>query len=211
VRYLHQDYGETPADFHEFTPQRNFWLDGYDRLTISHMVAFDLDRSTEIEAAFFWNGTPLSGPSGATDRAPTEIFATGGVTTRGFFDAIEYAYLRAGIEHTFARRLFAQWDTRIARYDKSSWDLEETFFSTYLEGGFRNEHAEVSLGVGFDPLVLDPVVNGYENIGREEYLREAIPAGLTRDGSQDLGRRLADRERSLEDYGAVKLEVIVVF
>jgi len=211
LRYLDQDYGGTPSDFHVFTPQRNFWLDGRDGLTLGHMVAFDLEESAELEAAFSWNKRAYSGPSRAGDGAPTAIFAMGGITTRGLLDAVEYAYLRAGIEHAFPRRLFAQWDTRVARYDKPSWGLRDTFFSTYLEGGFRNERTEVSLGVGFDPLVLDPVVNGYADIGREEYLREAIPAGLSRNLSQLLGRRLGERESSLEDYSAVKLEVIIMF
>lgn len=211
LRYLEQDYGGTPADFHAFTPQRNFWLDGRDRLTVGNMVAFDLEESAEIEAVFLWNRRSLAGLAEAKDRAPTAVFAAGGITTRGLLEAVEYAYLRAGVEHTFPRRLFAQWDTRVARYDKPSWDLKDTFFSTYLEGGFRNERTEVSLGFGLDPVVLDPVVNGYADIGREEYLRQAIPFGLSRDQARVLGGGLGERENSLEDYGAVKLEVIVVF
>jgi hypothetical protein len=81
----------------------------------------------------------------------------------------------------------------------------------YVEAGYRNRWTEVSLGLGFDPVVLDPVVNRYADIGREEFLRRAVPEGLTRDGSALLGDGLRLQERLLEDFGAVKLEFIVVF
>jgi hypothetical protein len=210
LRYIDQDYGETPADFHLWTPERNLWLDHRDALTVGHIAAFGLEKTAQIDAAFFWNRRVLSNLARAQDTGRTAVVASGGLVSRGFFETIEYGYLRLGVEHTFARRLFAQWDSRVARYHTSS-GVEDTFFSTYLEGGFRNGWTEVSVGFGLDPVVLDPVVNDYADIGREEYLREAIPAGFTRDQAGVLGGRLRERENSLEGYRVVKLEVILLF
>ncbi len=211
VRYLDQDYGVSPDDFHVFTPRRNAWIDHRDKLSVARMVSFDLEKSTEIEAGFLWHRRALSDLSRAEGPEPTAAIASVGLVSRGFLEAVEYVYLRLGLEHTFRNRFFVQWDSRLARYDKPSWGLEDTFFSTYLEAGFRNRWTEVSLGFGFDPVVLDPVVNEYADNGREEVLRKAIPSGLTRSQSAVLGEGLRRQEGLLEDFGAIKLEIILVF
>jgi hypothetical protein len=60
-------------------------------------------------------------------------------------------------------------------------------------------------------MVFDRVVNEYRDNGRDEYLRQAIPAGLTRSGSAALGENLRRREEALQDYHPLKLEVVVSF
>jgi hypothetical protein len=223
-RVLDQDYGESPDDFHFFTPQKNGWLDHRDKLTVERMVSFDLEKSTEIEVEFSWGrrslfdglgtgraGTAKTDTTAAEAVGATAALASVGVVARDLLGSIEYVSLRLAIEQMFRRRFFAQWDSRLAHYDKPSWGFEETFFSTYLEAGYRNRWTEVSLGVGFDPVVLDPVVNRYADIGREEFLRRAVPERPSRSRSVLLGEELRRQEALLEDYGAVKLEIILVF
>jgi hypothetical protein len=219
LRYLDQEYGDSPDDFHFSTPQKNAWLDHRDQLTTTRMVSFDLEKSTEFEAVFSWGRRALSSvekadtleAAGGENVGATAVLASVGAVSRDFFDAIEYVSLRLAIERTLWRRFFGQWDSRLAHYDKPSWGLEETFFSTYIEGGYRNSWTEVSLGFGFDPVVLDPVVNRYADIGREELLRGALPVCPLRSESALLGEGLRRQEALLEDFGAVKLEIILAF
>ncbi len=208
--YLDQSYGGTPDDFHAFTPAKNFWLDDRDLLTISNMVAFDLERSTLLEAALHWNEDALSSPPAGNPLSAAAVLAAG-LRSRDFLGAVEYAFTRLTVDLGLPRRLYAQWDTRVARYDKDSWDLEGTFLATYVEGGFRNEWLDLSLGIGLDPVVLDRVVNEYRDNGREEYLRQAIPADLTRSDSAALGDNLRRREEALRGYHPLKLELVVSF
>jgi hypothetical protein len=209
--YLDQNYGETPDEFHVFTPAKNFWLDDRDRLTVSNMVAFDLERSALLEAALHWNDIVRSSPPPAGRSVSAAAALAAGLRSRDFPGSIEYAFTRLTVDLALPRRLYAQWDTRVARYDKESWALEGTFWATYLEGGFRNQWLDVSLGIGLDPMVFDRVVNEYRDNGRDEYLRQAIPAGLTRSGSAALGENLRRREEALQDYHPLKLEVVVSF
>ena len=211
LRHVDQDYGETPVDFHAATPRRNFWLDHRDLLSTADMVSFDLERAMHVRAVFEWGERTLSNVRAERKPGATAVLAEAGVTTREIFEAVEYAYLRLALERAFRRGVFVQWDSRVARYDKVSWGLEDSYFSTYLECGYRNRWAEVSVGFGLDPVILDPVVNDYADIGREEYLRRAIPADLTREGYGVLGENLRRQEERLEDARTVKLEVILSF
>ncbi|UCG53767.1 MAG: glycogen-binding domain-containing protein [Candidatus Latescibacterota bacterium] len=211
LMYIDQDYNETPDDFHHFTPARNFWLDYRDKLSVENIVAFDLEQATQVAAAFLWNRRGVSRFGHPETAEPTSAVVSGGLTAREFFAKIEYGFVRCAIEHTLYRGFFAQLDSRLAWYRKPSWDLEDVFFSTYLEGGYRSNRFEVSLGFGVDPVVLDPVANEYADIGRDEFLREARFEGLTRSRSTVLGRRLGEQERLLEDTHALKLELILLF
>ncbi|UCH82662.1 MAG: glycogen-binding domain-containing protein [Candidatus Latescibacterota bacterium] len=211
LRYLDQDYGNTPAEFDYFTPERNFWLDYLDKLTVENMVVFDLARSTQFSLLYKGNESVLPEFFGAVRERPGVILLAFGLTTNGFFKTIEHGMVRLGIEHTLPKRFYAQWDSRLAWYNKSSWQLDATYFSTYLEAGYRNSWSEISLGFGLDPNVLDPVPNVYADIGRETYLRRALFEGLTREDSALLGTRLAEQEQRLEDLRVLKLEVILFF
>ena len=70
---------------------------------------------------------------------------------------------------------------------------------------------EASVGFGFDPVVLDPVINEYSDIGRLEHLRQAIPMGVGRGDVSVLGKGIRRQEESLQDNRVLKLEVIVFF
>jgi hypothetical protein len=210
-RYLDQDYGSTPPDFHALTPRRNFWLDYRDKLAVEDMVSFDLEKSAEIRGRFEWGKRTLSEIGAARKPGDTAVLAEAGATARGFFDAFEYSFFRVGLEYALPRGFYLQLDSRTARYDKKSWRVSKSFFAVYAECGYRNRWAEASVGFGLDPVVLDPVVNEYADIGRSEYLRRAIPSDLTRNDSAALGENLRRREEGLEDVRAVKLEVILLF
>jgi hypothetical protein len=209
--YFEQNYGATPDDFHAFTPSRNFWIDDRDRLTISNMVAFDLERSATLEASLRWNEEALSNPLTAGVGRSVAAALSAGATSKRLLETVEYAYARLSVDLLLPGHTFAGWDTRVARYDKETWGLDGTFLSTYLEGGYRREWLEVSLGIGLDPVVLDPVVNEYRDIGREEYLRRAIPPDPARSDSASLGEGLRRREESLESYHPLKLELVLSF
>jgi hypothetical protein len=175
------------------------------------MAAFDLGRAAHLNASFERGKRALS--SLEAESAPGEwaIIAGAGCTGSGFFDTVEYAYVRAAFEYVFARGFFAQWDSRWARYRESSFGLGGPYFSTYLECGYRTRWIEASLGLGLDPVVLDPVTNRYADIGRDEYLRAAIPGDVTRGDAGRMKERLGRQEALLEDLRAVKLEVILSF
>ncbi len=209
--YLDQDYGATPDDFHFFTPARNFWLDYRDKLTVENMVVFDNPRSTQFGGAFVWNERVLSRLSRIPDAARTSVFASGALVMREFFGGVEYADLRAVVDHRIYKYIYGQLDSRIAVYDKDSWSLNKTFYSLYLEAGYRRDWVEASVGFGFDPVVLDPVINEYSDIGRLEHLRQAIPVGVGRADAAVLGEGIHRQEESLQDNRVLKLEVIVFF
>lgn len=211
LRYLDQDYGGAPEDFHYFLPQKNAWLDYRDKLTVGRMAAFDLEKSVEIEASARWGERSLSALPLEGEVARSAAMVSAGVVSRGVLETIEYAFVRAGLEYALSERFFLQGDARLSHYNKRSWNLEDTFFSAYGEAGFRNRRMEITVGVGLDPVVLDPVTNLYSDIGREEFLRAGIPAGLTRGAAAELGEGLERREAALENYGAVKLEIILAF
>ena len=211
LRAVDQDYGSTPADFHATTPRRNFWLDHRDRLTVAEMAAFDLDRYVHVRMGFVRGERTLSSVGPVMAPGEWAFLADAGATMDGVFDALEYGYVRAALEYAFPKGFFSQIDARAARYEKGSWDLVDSFFAAYIECGYRNRRVEASVGYGLDPVVLDPVVNRYADIGRDEYLRAAIPGDLTRDTYGDMARRLGTQERLLEGLRSVKLEVIVSF
>jgi hypothetical protein len=77
--------------------------------------------------------------------------------------------------------------------------------------GYRDRRVSLSIGVGPDPIILDPIPNDYLNNGWERALRVGIPAGCTRDQSVELGQGLQGQEQQLEDNHALKLELIVFF
>jgi hypothetical protein len=211
LSYLDQDYGVTPDDFHFFTPARNFWLDYRDKLTIENMVVFDTPRSTQLTGTFIWNKRVLSRLSRIPDAAPTTVFASGALVMREFFGSVEYADFRAAVDRRIYKYLYGQVDTRIAFYDKSSWELKKTFFSIYVEAGYRRDWVEASVGFGFDPVVLDPVINEYSDIGRLEHLRQAIPMEVERGDASVLGEGIRRQEDSLAKDRVLKLEVILFF
>jgi hypothetical protein len=211
VRYTDQDYGDATPDFHFATPFRNYWLDYRDRLTIENMVAFDLDKSSNLYFSLFWNRRAPYSRRAAEEPEPLSGRVSGGAVTRGLLESIEYAFVEAGVEYFVRPRVYVQADARLASYRKPAWSLSAEYVSPYVEAGYRSGWMEVSAGYGLDPDVLDPVVNEYRRNGRLEHLREGLPTRITRDESSALGGQLRNREKALEDINSFKLECILFF
>jgi hypothetical protein len=202
VRYTDQKYGDTPADLHVDTPARDLWLYGRDELDVVDIVAFDHDRYSDARLSVTWS----AGEATAPWLPRTAASAVGG----GVFDALELTQVRGRAEFAYRGDFYAGLDGRLAAYDRDEWSVKETFLSGWVEVGYRRHPVDVNLGWGFDPLVYDPVVNDYHDIGRTRWLRGALD-GAVRGAGDELGARLVDRERRLEGANAVKLECVVRF
>jgi hypothetical protein len=211
LRYIDQIYGETPADFHYFTPARNFWLDWGDALDVVGQVAFDLERATDLVLTFGWNAVQYDPSRRLGPVVPFGVLVRVEAVTARVFDSIEYAAARVDGEYGITDRLYVDLHARLARYDKPSWSAEQTYVDTYLEAGYRDGRVSLSIGVGPDPIALDPVPNAFVDNGWERVLRAGIPPGLTRDQAAQLGQGLQVQEQLLEDNHALKLELILFF
>lgn len=211
VGYTDQDYGETPTDFHFFTPGRNYWLDWGDRLDAGGMVAFDLARNSDLLLSFFWDPREENESGASREVVPFRFDITAGAVGFDFFERIELLTARLNGEYGLGERFYLALAARIARYDKPSWSLDKTYFASYLEAGFRNRRVEVSLGAGLDPMILDPITNNYRDNGWEEALRKRVPADLDRDQAVVLGQGLQESESDLRDSHVIKLEVVLYF
>jgi hypothetical protein len=151
----------------------------------------------------------MFGAKGASEDRQLRIFAEAGMNVSGVLEWFEYGYVRTAIERDLSDRFYAQLDARGAFYDNLNW-RDGAFLSTYIESGYRSDRMEISLGFGFDPVVLDPVRNEYFDIGRTEQLRKA--AGVfTRGSAVEAGRRLLDLEHAIETDRSLKLECIISF
>ena len=67
----------------------------------------------------------------------------------------------------------------------------------------------MSAGFGLDPWAFDPIVSEFADLGRSEYLREALRGGVRRSEAPAIGNALIERERSLEDLRLFKLECVI--
>jgi hypothetical protein len=211
LRYFDQDYGASPQDFYYLSESRNYWLDYLDRLDAESMVGFDLRRYTNLLLHFDWNAQSPFAREFEQTPGTFSLRSHAEVTANEFFSDIQYVSLRAAWEQRFRVGLYFQVDGRVAWYNKSIWGLDETFFDPYLEVGYRRSWLEFSLGVGFDPVLFDPVQRRYADIGRVRFLRGAIPDPLLREESKLFGERLKLLETLLDDFNALKLEAIVLF
>jgi hypothetical protein len=204
--YSDHDYRASPVQFHFDTSSRNRWLDFGDRLTIGHIATFDRVEVGEVNVSGEWsNADSTTVPGYLLLRASFDLM------TNEFLESTDYYALRGAAEYGLPWGFFVQADARLARYEKSEWMLNDTFLSSYFEIGYRHRYGEISVGVGLDPIVLDPATSQYSDIGREEFVRRAIPLGLQRDQSAALGAAVAAQEAALEDEYPIKLEAIIFF
>lgn len=210
VSYTHREYRDTPTEFDYFTPTRNFWLDYRDQLDVPRMVGFDLKGFTTVELNHAWKAPRAIVKPAPLAASPWTRLSARFVGEKAF-GTLRFADLRGVVEYPFLGRFYGQLDARIAWYDKASWGLTSTYFAPYVELGYRTRYVEAGLGFGLDPVVLDPVTNEFGDIGREEFLRQAIPAGLTREQADLLGENLRQFEEILDRFEALGLEVVFRF
>jgi hypothetical protein len=115
------------------------------------------------------------------------------------------------LTYLFAGRWYAMADGRAAAYDIEEWGAATTYLSGYVEAGFLYRWFNVNLGWGFDPVIFDPVVSDYMDIGRTRVLRHSLAGGVSRDRAADIGRSLLEFEKLLQNVQTIKLEVVVYF
>jgi hypothetical protein len=209
ARHTHQAYEDTPADLIIDSPSRNLWLDGRDNFSVADLAAFDADSYLDAGVTVVWGNTD---PDQRTPSwLPSSALFDAGVTTDGLFESRIHTRARVSVEKVISDRYVLLADGRAAAYHRDDWPGRETFLSGYLEIGYRTQFLETNLGYGFDPVVFDPVVNEYRNIGRSEHLRGAIGGGVKRGDAALVGQRLMSLERALEAVHVLKLECILRF
>ncbi len=210
-RFIDQDYGATPVDFHYFVPARNFWLDWGDGLDVIGQVEFDMPRATDVSLSFGWNDAHYDLNQPLRPIVPLALRLGIEAVTPEVLERLEYAAARIDGEYGLSERLYVDVHGRLAHYDKPSWQVRETYSAYYVETGYRNTRFELSAGFGPDPVVLDPIPNTYRNNGWQETLRQGLPADVTRDQSTALGDGLQAGERFLKDNHVFQLELILFF
>ena len=120
------------------------------------------------------------------DSGRTEAGVTVQVQMRGWAGEIRHASARAFVQTTLRQRWVARADARMAWYDDSPDQGAASYWDGYLEAGYAWDGISLNLGFGFDPVVFDPVVGDYADIGRTEYLRGAIDKGVRRSDASPL-------------------------
>jgi hypothetical protein len=217
IEYTNQDYGDTPPALLIDSPARNMWLDWRDNFTIANIVGIDTDAYTDLVAAGTWypgrsqDDEAVAPPRWNPAGMPPYVRLEAGTTTKGFFDRLEYNRARLTAAWMYREHYFAIFDGRVATYDKPSWGPRETFLSGYLEVGYLYRWLNVNMGWGFDPVVFDPVINDYNDIGRTRWIRRSVIRGVERGTSTQVGERVYSLERDLQNIQTIKLEVIVLF
>jgi hypothetical protein len=224
MRYLDQTYRAVPDEFHIYTRDQNYWLDYDDRLTVERMAGFDLDRYTTCAVECGWNRENTRYPSFSGPLEGQSLYGSVTGVVENIADEIHALFARVAYERFLRPRVYLQLDGRVATYPQAKWREERTFTDFYIEAGYRSGRMELSLGVGFDPVVFDERSNRYLDIGRTEFLRSA--AGERRRNliatdapglESDLARpslmeyNLLTLEDVLEEDSTVKLEWILEF
>lgn len=210
LRYTRQRYGDTPLELLVDSPDRNPWLDWRDRFSVADIVGIDTDAYTDVSAAVVWRAADSSATGTPRSFDPVVGFEFGAATT-GVFERADYTSARLFGAYPIGRRFEIMVDGRVARYDRGDWAWRETFLCGYVEFGYRYRWVDLNLGWGFDPIVFDPVINDYQDIGRSETLRQSLAGGVRRGDGPSTGGEIRSLERRLESDGTIKLECIIRF
>lgn len=197
VAYTKQVYNDTPDALYIDWPERNLWLQRWDEMDVPAMVAIDLESHT------VWS------LDASTDGERVDAGGTGVLQTLDVVDSPVHASVRAHADVTLRGPWYVYGDARFSWYDRAAWNVDESFWDFYFEGGYRKGAVSLNAGFGLDPWAFDPVVSAFADNGRTEYLREAIANGVRRSDATSIGRALVERERSLSDLGLFKLECVI--
>ncbi|MCI0451454.1 MAG: glycogen-binding domain-containing protein [Candidatus Latescibacteria bacterium] len=197
VAYTHQRYRDTPDALYIDWPERNLWLSRWDALDVPSMVAIDLEQYTVWSLDATREGTRV-------DAGGTALLQTLDVV-----DAPVHAEARAYVDVTVHGAWYGYGDLRFSWYDRAAWEVDEGFWDFYVEGGYRKGIVTLSAGFGLDPWAFDPVTSDFADLGRSEFLRDAIAGGVRRSDATTIGRALIERERALSDLQLIKLECVI--
>jgi len=197
LTYTDARYGDTPDALYLDWPERNPWLQLWDGVDEPSIVGLGLDSHDVV--AF----------TAERDSGRTEAGATLRLQMRGWVDGVRHASARAFVQTTVRQRWYARADARMAWYDDTPSQTAASYWDGYLEAGYAWNGVSLNLGFGFDPVVFDPVVGDYADIGRTAYLRGAIENGVRRSRASPLLDGLRGLETSLEDLDTIKLECVI--
>lgn len=197
VVYTHQRYRDTPDALYIDWPERNVWLSRWDDMDVPSMVAIDLEQHMvwRIDASH--------------DDARVDAGASAVLQTLDVVDAPVHASLRAYGDVVVHGPWYLYGDARWAWYDREAWNVDQSFWDFYLEGGYRRGAFALSAGFGLDPWAFDPVISAFADRGRTEFLRDAIAQGVHRSDATAIGQSLIERERALSDLRLFKLECVI--
>lgn len=197
ANYTHQRYRDTPDALYIDWPERNVWLSRWDDMDVASMVAIGIDEHTVWTLDATREGTRI-------DATASALLQTLGVTGTPV-----HASVRATGDVTIHGPWYAYGDVRVSWYDRAEWNIDDSFWNLYVEGGYRKGILTLSAGFGLDPWAFDPVISDFADIGRTEYLREALAGGVRRSDATVIGQALVEREQELSDLRLFKLECII--
>jgi hypothetical protein len=129
--------------------------------------------------------------------------------TLDLVDTPLHASARAYADAAVFRSFYLYGDARISWYDRAAWNVDDSFWDFYVEGGYRGKYVTLSAGFGLDPWAFDPVISDFADIGRSEFLRQAIAGGVRRSDATSIGESLIEFERELQDLRLFKLECVI--
>lgn len=198
VRGVHTDarYHDTPDDLHIDWPARNPWLSIWDAFDAAELVGVGLESYSVYDAVARTIGR----------RVDVEARVLG--ETRDVAGRLAHAEASVSAHGVVSGPWYATGYGRWTWYDGPVGGGGD-FLAGYLEGGYRHRWIDATLGFGFDPVVFDPVINDYADIGWTRNARAALDGGFTRSRAADLRRALVARERALSDVGTIKVEFTV--
>jgi Glycogen recognition site of AMP-activated protein kinase len=196
VVYTDARYGDTPDDLHIDWPARNPWLSRWDGFDGVELVGIG-------ETAY-----SVATLGAKTSGRRIDLDGRARIETRDVTGTLLHAEASASATGVVSGPWYAAADGRWSWYDASVGGGGD-FWSGYFEAGYRQRRIEASLGFGFDPVVFDPVINDYADIGWTRTVRGALDDGFSRSRAADIQRSLIQRERSLSDAGVIKVEFIV--
>ncbi len=197
LTYTDASYGDTPDALYADWPERNPWLQLWDEVDEPSIVGLGLESHDVVTFA------------AEKDSGRTEAGVTLRVQMRGWAGEVRHASARAFVQTTLRQRWVARADARMAWYDDTPAQAAASYWDGYLEAGYAWDGVSLNLGFGFDPVVFDPVVGDYADIGRTGYLRGTIESGVRRSDAAPLLESLRGLETSLEDLGTIKLECVI--
>lgn len=212
ARYTEQDYGGSDAGVRIDSPSRNFWLDGRDEYDVGDLAALGRSFYSDVVLTAAWAAPGSAGDGGRTGGEerwmPSVVDLETGMTADNFFKTYLYRHARLNLEKVFRHGFFVVLDGRVATYSPALTGEEKRFTDGYVEFGYRQPRYEINLGYGFDPVIFDPVLNEYHDIGRSEYLRQSLEFYT---GRKNESWTITEREKSLQAENFLKLECLIHF
>jgi hypothetical protein len=192
AEYTRARYNDTPDALDVDWPEQNVWLSLWDTFNPERLLAANLDTYT-----IFRLGAATDG-----ERVDAAVDLT--CVTDGVAASFAQASARAWVEWAIRGPWRMRADSRTAGYQAG-----KTYESFYIEAGWKSDRLQANLGFGFDPIVFDPVISDYADIGRQQTLRAALDNGFARSHAASIAADVQAQEQILADVRLIKLEIVV--